>query len=97
MLIITMAANRERFEQALACLGCDQIAPANDCHFIASNSAGETTITTLNDYSGWTEPAFALLSRLATLHPRDLAAAEPGTHSRKHDLPGSELRDGTTD
>ena len=82
MLIITMAANGERFEQVLACLGCEQIAPVNDYHFIASNSAGETTITTLNDYSRWTEPAFALLSRLATLHPRELGAAEPGTHLR---------------
>ena len=97
MLITTMAANGERFEQGLACLGCDQIAPVNDCHFITSSSAGETTITRLNDYSRWTEPAFALLSRLATLHPRDLAAAEPGTLLRKHDLPKSVLRDGTTD
>ena len=97
MLITTMAANGERFEQGLACLGCDQIAPVNDCHFITSSSAGETTITRLNDYSRWTEPAFALLSRLATLHPRDLAAPEPGKHSRTHDLPGSELRDDTTD
>ena len=97
MLIITMAANEERFEQGLACLGCDQIAPVNDCHFITSSSAGETTITTLNDYSRWTELAFALLSRLATLHPRDLAETEPGTLLRKHDLPESVLRDGTTD
>lgn len=82
MLIVTMAANGERFEQVLACLGCENIAPVNDYHFIASDSAGETTITTLNDYSRWTEPAFALLSRLATLHPRDLRAPEPGTHLR---------------
>ena len=82
MLIITMATNGEQFEQVLACLGCEQIAPVNDYHLIASDSAGETTITRLNDYSRWTEPAFALLSRLAKLHPRDLGAAEPGTHLR---------------
>ena len=82
MLIITMAANGERFEQVLACLGCEQIAPVNDYQFVASDSAGETTISTLNDYSRWTGPAFALLSRLVTLHPRDLGAAEPGTHLR---------------
>ena len=82
MLIITMAANGEQFEQVLAWLGCEQIAPVNEYHLIASDSAGVTTITRLNDYSRWTEPAFALLSRLATLHPRELGAAEPGTHLR---------------
>ena len=82
MLIITMAANGEQTEQVLACLGCEQIEPVNDYQLIASDSAGETTITRLNNYSRWTEPAFALLSRLATLHPRDLGAAEPGTHLR---------------
>ena len=82
MLIITMAANGEQFEQVLAWFGCEQIAPVNEYHLIASDSAGVTTITRLNDYSRWTEPAFALLSRLATLHPRDLGTAEPGTHLR---------------
>lgn len=91
MLIVTMAANGERFEQVLACLGCEQVAPVNDYHFIASDSAGETTITTLNDYSRWTEPAFALLSRLATLHPRDPGAAKPGTHLRSTIYLGSNL------
>lgn len=79
MLIITLATNGKQSEQVFGCIGCERIAPVTDYKLVTAGAVGDTAITTLNDYSRWTEEAFGLCARLLARHPRDPRIDAPGT------------------
>ena len=82
MLIVTLASCDQASEQVFGCTGCERISPVNDYQLVAANGAGNHRITTLADYSRWTEPAYALLARLLRYHPRGSAVDAPWTSLR---------------
>lgn len=82
MLIVTLAGCGQASEQVFGCIGCEQISPVNDYHLVASNGVDDHHVTTLADYSRWTEPAYALLARLLRHHPRGSAVDATGPSLR---------------
>jgi len=80
VLIVTVSTDPSWSEWIFGCIGCERIAPVNEYLLVESGIAGAAGVTTLPDYSRWTEPACGLLARLVSRHPRNPRAEEAGAY-----------------
>jgi hypothetical protein len=64
MLIVTLPGGGQPAPHVFGCIGCNLIAPVTAYQLVQARSKNATVVTSLDDYSRWTEPAFGLLARL---------------------------------